>query len=407
MGGFRVNVGWALALWMALFVGGSAQADDWTVAFAASPAAYALGEPLQGVVRTAMAHPVTGTLRVAVTLATGGSAVRVRLSNEDGDRPLKIQAATVALAGDQLGSTSGAIMALTFHGKTSITIPTGAPALSDPVPLSTKSFDRLAISTYLPDGLAIVPFGGGGMSAAPGDQTGVATLQNARSVVGRPVVSAVAVATDRPFALVVAFGDSLTDGLRPKPGPHGYPEELARRFAAAPAAQRHAVVNAGIGGNRVLVTGWGDNALARLDRDVLRLPGVSHMILLEGINDIGMRGPAPWGSGAPVSADDLIAGYRQIIARAHGRGIKVIGGTLLPFKGARYFSAEGDEVRQAVNQWIRSSGEFDGVIDFEAAVRDPTDPAKYRADLDSGDHLHPNDAGYKAMGDAIDLSLFR
>lgn len=388
-------------------VGASAQADDWTVAFAASPADYKLDEPLQGVVRAAKAHPPTGTVRFALTLTTGGNAVRVRLSNEDGERPLRIEAASVALAGDQPGSASGAIKPLTFHGKTSITIPAGAPALSDPLPLATKAFDRLVVSTYLPEGLALVPLGGAGMSVAPGDQTGAATLENARNLVGRPLVSAVAVAADHPTPLVVAFGDSLTDGLRPKPGPHGYPEELARRFAVAPAAQRRSVVNAGIGGNRVLVTAWGDNALARLDRDVLRLPGVSHMILLEGINDIGMGGPPPLGSGQPVSADDLIAGYRQIIARAHARGIKVIGGTLLPFKGARYFTAGGDQVRLAVNRWIRTSGEFDGVIDFEAVVRDPADPLKYRAEFDSGDHLHPNDLGYKAIGDAIDLDLFR
>lgn len=404
---FRAGVCAALALALAPAVGAAAQGDNWTVAFAASPAAYTLGEPLQNIVRAAKSHPATGTVRFALTLTTGGGEVRVRLSNEDGDTPLRIEAATVALAGDQPGTAAGAITPLTFHGRTSITIPVGAPALSDPVRLSTKAFDQLVVSTYTPDGLALVPFGGGGMSVAPGDQTAAARLENARSVLGRPLVSAVAVAADRATPLVVAFGDSLTDGLRPKPGAHGYPEELARRFAAAPAAQRRSVVNAGIGGNRLLVTAWGDNALARLDRDVLRLPGVSHMILLEGINDIGMGGPAPPGTGAPVSADELIAGYRQIIARAHARGVKVIGATLLPFKGAGYYTAEGDEVRLAVNRWIRTSAEFDGVIDFEAVVRDPTDPLRYRADFDSGDHLHPNDRGYKAMGDAIDLGLFR
>jgi lysophospholipase L1-like esterase len=178
-------------------------------------------------------------------------------------------------------------------------------------------------------------------------------------------------------------------------------------LAGLPVAHRKSVINAGIAGNRILTSGWGDGALVRFDRDVLRIPNVSHVVLLEGINDIGFSGAGMFGSGSAVSPDDIIAGYRQIIARAHARGVKVVGGTLLPFKGAPYYTPDKEKVRAAVNHWIRTSGEFDGIFDFEEIMRDPMDPLKLRADLDSGDHLHPGDAGYKAMGNGVDIKLLR
>ena len=201
--------------------------------------------------------------------------------------------------------------------------------------------------------------------------------------------------------MVVALGNSITEGAQSTNNAfRGWPDRLAERLAAA--KSKWSVVNAGIGGNRLLRYGTGPNALARLDRDVFAVPGVKTIILLEGINDIG-RGF--FAAGEPVTAEALEAADKQIIARAHAHGIRVIGATLTPYRGAFYFMAEGETVREAVNQWIKTGGAFDGVIDFAAAVADPADPTTYRADYNLKDKLHPNDAGYQAMADAIDLSL--
>jgi lysophospholipase L1-like esterase len=205
-------------------------------------------------------------------------------------------------------------------------------------------------------------------------------------------------------SLIVAFGDSITDGARSTPDTnHSWPALLAARLAAQKATANIAVGNMGIGGNRVLRDVAGASALARFDRDVLSQPGVKWVMVLEGINDIGRGATTP---AEMVTADDLIAGYKQIIERAHTHGIKAIGCTLTPFEGANYSREEGEAVREALNTWIRTSGAYDAVVDFEAATRDPNNPKRFRADLDPGDHLHPNDAGYQAMADAVDLSLF-
>jgi lysophospholipase L1-like esterase len=235
----------------------------------------------------------------------------------------------------------------------------------------------------------------------PGDFTDrpftpASTTQN------RVFLSGVEVESTAPGPVIVAFGDSITDGYLSSVGANRrWPDRLAERLVEG--GRRAAVVNAGIGGNRVLSSGgiavFGESALSRLDRDVIAQAGATHMIMLEGINDIGVR-PSP-------AAEALIAGYRQVIARAHAHGLKVILGTVVPYKGAAYFRPDGEAVRLAVNAWIRTGGEADGVIDFDAAIRDPADPARMRAELQSGDWLHPNDAGYRAMADAIDLRLFR
>jgi lysophospholipase L1-like esterase len=381
----------------------------WTEAFEASPAAYDVGAAFQNLTgNTFRDHPVEGTVRYTLVVSAGGTAVRVRLSNEEGAQPLRIGAASVAVAGADPATTRGAVQRLTFGGAASITAPPGAAVLSDPVDLRTAPMDRLALSIYLQQPITLSPLGGGSLWVTAGDQTGAARLTDMHVVRGRPLVSGVIVANANSQPVVVAFGDSITDGIRDTENVlHGYPEQLARRFAELSARQRRSVVNAGIGGNRVLTTGWGNNALARLDRDALRIEGLTHIILLEGINDIGMSGTTPFGSSPVVSAQDLIAGYQQIIARAHARGVKVLGGTLTPFQGCFYFSADKEAVRQAVNQWIRNSGAFDGVIDFDAALRDPNNSLRLRAAFDSGDHLHPSEAGYRAMGDSIDLRIFR
>jgi lysophospholipase L1-like esterase len=224
----------------------------------------------------------------------------------------------------------------------------------------------------------------------------------ASTFTNRAFISGVEVEPAGPTKVIVTFGDSITDGTRStNDGNHRWPDVLAERLQASGG---YAVVNAAISGNRVLSHAnaiFGEPALSRLDRDVFSVPGVRYMTVLEGINDVGMGRPTP------PSAEQITAGYRQIISRAHARGIKVIGGTLLPYEGAAYYSEQGEAVRQAVNQWIRTSGAFDGVIDFDAVMKDPANPKKMKADLQSGDWLHPNDAGYKVMGEAVDLALFQ
>jgi lysophospholipase L1-like esterase len=209
-----------------------------------------------------------------------------------------------------------------------------------------------------------------------------------------------------PVGAVVAFGDSITDGARSTPDTNNrYPDQLARRLNAAGSPATLAVLNAGIGGNRVLSNGAyssGPNALARFEHNVLAQPGATHVIVLEGINDIGygMHEPDP-------SAKDLVAAHRQMIELAHAHGLKIFGATLTPFEGSPRYTPEGEAKRTALNEWIRTGKAYDGVVDFDAATRDPNHLLRFKSEFDSGDHLHPNDAGYIAMGNAIDLTLFR
>jgi len=217
------------------------------------------------------------------------------------------------------------------------------------------------------------------------------------------LLSRVEVAAAPRVGAIAAFGDSITDGTRSTPDTNNrWPDHLARRLGTG-----FAVMNVAIAGNRVLTEGnapggfggnAGVNALARFDRDVLALPGVTHVVVMEGINDIGA---------AQAAVEDLIAAHRQLVERAHARGLRIYGATLTPYEGAAYFTQEGEAKRKALNQWIRTSGMYDRVIDFEAVIRDPNAPTKMRPEFDSGDHLHPNDAGYTAMGESVDLSLFK
>lgn len=373
----------------------------WTESFQASPAVFF---PLYQAGEQEIAPVcVTGTLRFPVRIAVGGEAIRIRLSNEIGEQPLIIKAATVA-RGNGGEAATGTPAPLTFQGQQSIVVPPGAPVISDPLAFATDDLQHLLVSVVIEhertfDGLPNMSFW-----AAPGDQSLAPELQGARVVYGRPLVTGVEVATGSLTSVIVALGDSITDGARSRPDAPGWPEVLARRLVSLPPARRKSVVNAGIAGNRLLSGNWGHNALARLDRDVLRIANVSHVVVLEGINDIGMSGKTVFGEAPPVAAQELIAAYRQIIARCHARGIKVIGATLLPAAGSIYFSAEKEMVRQEANQWIRNSGEFDGIIDFEAVMQ--SESGQLRPEFDSGDYLHPNAAGYVAMGEAIDLAVF-
>ena len=386
-------------------------APAWEQTFEISPATYTMlmtlpkgmPEAYQAALRPVQLH---GTLRYRFAVSLGGTQVRVRLSNELGSTPLKIGGASIGLAGDGMAAVPGSLRQLTFGGKNDVVIPAGAPVLSDPVDLTVPAMGELVASAFVDGDYAGTPLSGTRIALLEGNAVADAAFAGAKQVFARPVVTGVLVATPKPHPVIVAFGDSITDGGRGSPAQaHGWADVLARRFAAA--RKPVAVVSAGIGGNRVLRDGWGPSALARADRDVFSVPGASHVLLLEGINDIGMAGQTMFGTEPPLDMAELIAGYGQIAARAHARGLKVYIGTLTPMRGAMYFSDDKERQRLAVNDWIRKSNVFDGVIDFEAALRDPAAPDRLDRRYDSGDHLHPSDAGYKAMGDAIDLASFR
>lgn len=273
--------------------------------------------------------------------------------------------------------------------------------------MSVASGSELLVSAALATPLLNDPLGGASFIAAKGDQSARETMDRPQAMSGRPLVTAVEVLAASPLCVIVAFGDSITDGNRSDPETlRGWPEQLARRLREA-GKSTYSVVNAGIGGNRLLARGWGDAGLARLDGDALRIEGLSHILLLEGLNDIGMSGAGPFGTARELEAAELIAGYRQVIARAHVRGAKVYIGTLTPAGGSSFYSSpHKDRVREQVNAWIRCSREADAVIDFDLMLRDSDSPGRLASPYDSGDHLHPSDAGYRAMGDGIDLALF-
>lgn len=343
------------------------------------------------------------TVRQIVRISSGGRRLRLRLSNESGADALTLGAVHVGKAGPDGQVLPGADRVVTFAGRSNVTIPASSPILSDAIDLPTQDLDRLAISIYVPGQVAprqprtLFDY----VAGTPGDHTAAAQLPQPKLMRIPAYVTLVEAQPDAPTSVVVALGDSITEGATSTNNAfRSWPDRLAERIAPS----HWAVVNAGISGNRLLRYGAGPTALARLDRDVLSVPGVKTIILLEGINDIG-RGFAPQGAREPVTLEALEAADQQIIARAHEHGIRVIGATLTPYQGATYASPEGEQVRQGLNQWIKTSGAFDGVIDFAATVADPKDPLTIAAPYNIRDHLHPNDAGYKAMGDAIDLKL--
>ena len=351
------------------------------------------------------------TIRMIVHTSVGAHRARVRLSNEYGKDVLVIGAAHIALRAQEGAIVPASDHALTFSGKPSFTIPAGAEVISDPVDMDVPELGDLAISVFVPGKIDAPTQHGTGLHptylAGPGDFTGKAEITEVSKQESWFFLSGVDVTASKDAGVVVAFGDSITDGARSTVDANAaWPSELARRILAAHGGKHElAVVDAGISGNRVLHDLIGDNALRRFDRDVIAQPGVKYVIVLEGINDIGFPN-SPFGGGQEVTAGEIIGGLYQLVERAHVHGIAIFGGTLTPFEGASYASADGEAKRVAVNNWIRTGGAFDGVVDFEAAVRDPQQPTNLLAAYDSGDHLHPNDAGYKAMGDAVDLALF-
>jgi lysophospholipase L1-like esterase len=361
------------------------------------------------------------TLRQVVHVSLGGSRVRVVLSNAFGTAPLAIGGASIALRQKDAAIASDSTRALSFSGAPATTIAAGATAVSDPVSLTVPALADLAIDVYLPGDTAASTSPLTTHTAAlqtsyvstTGNHAGAATFPVSATTQSWFFLSAVDVSAPATAGAVVALGDSITDGTLSTPDTNNrWPDHLARRLAMSGGRARPmGVLNQGIAGNRVLTDFVGPSALARFDRDVLAQSGVTHVVLLEGLNDFGLGGA----NGQPLpSAADLIAGYKQIVARAHTHGIKVIAGTMLPFEGANlgaiapdYYSPEKNARRQAVNEFIRGGAGADGVVDFEAAVRDPAHPLQLLARFKGTDNLHLTDAGYQAMAGAVNLALLR
>jgi len=348
------------------------------------------------------------TVRMIVRTSIGGRRVRVQFSNAYGTAMLALGSAHVALRDKDSAIVAGSDRALMFNGKASASIPPGAFLVSDPVDLDVPKLADLAITVFVPADSGTLTMHATGLHTTyitkTGDFTSAPSLTDTTMSQSWYWIAGVEVMAPPEAATIVTFGDSITDGATSTVDTNSsWPSFLAQRLQANPATANLAVVNHGISGNRLLRDGAGVNALARFDRDVLGQAGVKWMTILEGINDIGvgMRTPAE-----AVSTDDIIGAYRQMIERAHEHGIKVIGCTLTPYQGAAYYSDAGETVREAVNQWIRTSGAFDAVVDFDMVTRDPANPKQIRMDMNIRDHLHPNDAGYKAMAEAFDLAVF-
>ncbi|MET8144404.1 SGNH/GDSL hydrolase family protein [Sphaerisporangium sp. NPDC005288] len=345
------------------------------------------------------------TLRQILHLDGGGEALRVLLTNRFGDRPLVVAAARVALrkSGDEI--LPGTDAPLTFGGAAEVTLAPGAEVASDAVPLAVGAGTDLAVSLYLPEETGPATYSHSPLETgyvAEGDAVSASSLPAAEEVDSRFFITGVDVLAPEGTAVAVAFGDSWFEGAGTTHGANRrFPNLLNARL------ERGWVVNQGLGGNRLLTDEVGLHGLARFDRDVLSVPGATHVLLHFGLNDIGL---ASANGDRPPSADDLTAGFAELARRARDAGLTVIGGTMGPYLGTIYpgvDTPEGQVVRRAVNDWIRTSGVFDAVVDYAHAVADPGQPDAIRPDLDSGDHLHPNDAGAQAMADAVDLAFLR
>jgi lysophospholipase L1-like esterase len=388
----------------------------------APPAPNAAPVPGQAPLPTPQAQPAVPapfiqfnnqTLRQIVHTSIGGTRTRVVLSNSFGTAALTIGAAHIALRDRDAAIVAQSDRALNFGGRPTVTIPPGAVIYSDALDMNVPAMGDVAIDLYLPgDTNTPSPLTMHNASfqtnyiSETGNHAGVAALPVTAKVQSWFLLSRLEVMAPESVGAVVTFGDSITDGTRSTPDTNSrWPNLLAKRLLEQPSGPKLGVLDAGIAGNRVLSNaafGVGVNALARFEADALSQPGVTHIIVLEAINDIGQARQSP-----TPTAEDLIVGHKQLIERAHAKGLKIYGATLTPFEAAAYFTKEGEAKRSAVNEWIRTSKAYDGVVDFDMATRDPANPTRFLAQFDSGDHLHPNDAGYQAMANAVDLALFK
>jgi lysophospholipase L1-like esterase len=354
------------------------------------------------------------TLRMIPRVSIGGGRLRVRISNAYGVRPLSIGTACLGLRRTGPAVVPGSSRRLTFGGDASATIAAGALVVSDPVELEFAPLSDLAVSVYLPQDLP-ASFGITGRYARqtnyvspPGDFAAEAVMPVGRVTDDWYFVCGIDVVAPPEAGAIVAVGDSLTDAnISTHDGHHSWPAQLARRLTARSGGRPMAVMNQGLGGNRILHDIRGDSGLRRFDRDVLAQPGITHTVIMLGTNDLRNRPGKPE---EEVTAPQMIAGLKQFAVRGQARGIKVIGGTLTPFENETFlpgaWNPRREAVRQAVNEWLRQTDVFDAVVDFDRALRDPAHPTQMLPIYDCGDHLHPSDLGYRTMGDAIDLSLF-
>lgn len=409
----RISVLALFGLMVALWFGSIASAQEaqnlnWVTTWSMSPSTLPPSLLPEDAITDAFDNQ---TLRLIAHVSAGGEMVRIRLSNTHGDKRLNIGAATIALQTSDAQIDPSTLTPLTFGGSKTITIARGGLVFSDPVPFDLPDLSNVSVSLFLPEasGLATSHLASMQISyLADGDFSDALTLPEAQELTAWSYLSAIDVGRDDEISAIVTLGDSITDGVGSSTSSNNrWPNYLARRLQQSKGSLDFAVVNAGLSGNRVLHESsprFGENLQVRFERDVLALSGVSHIVLLEGINDLGMSE-----LGLPeqeVSADEVIAGYRQIIARAHAKGIKVIGATLTPFEGAVYYTEEGEQKRQRINAWLRGENEFDGIIDFDIPVQDKEHSARLIPEF-TADNLHPNDAGYAAMAAVIDLDLFR
>jgi len=400
----------------ALALAASPAQAKWVASWTASPHA-----PLGTTGPFAAGSYENVTISQTLRLTEGGTRLRVKFSNRYGPAPLEIGAARIVAIDANNQEVAGTSRMLTFGGDTGAVIPRGAPFVSDPVDVTLPDLQRVKVEIFLPtatgpctchltgvDELAVSP---------PGNFVGK-PFEPVDKKQFRAFLSGVDVDSPDALGTIVAYGDSITDGVGATAGGNNrWPDILANRLQDA--GKEWAVANAAISGNRVLSPGMGESALSRFDEDVLSLPNVKYMIVFEGVNDLGNRfGPqrTPPGGGGPggltldqpqITVEQMIAGYKQLISRAHAAGIKVIGSPIGPYMGAGYWSEEGEAARQRINDWIVNGGAFDGVVRLDTAFADPAEPRQMREGYHFGDHLHGSPAGLKAVGDSIDLGLFR
>lgn len=406
---------WLLGIWSILFVltvGSSAQdtQDLWNGSWASSQQRVELlGQPEADDFANA-------TVRQFVHLSVGGHTLRIHLSNVFGGTPLHIETVHIAKAVStpQCKIDAATDRELTFSGQASVDIPPGAEYISDPVEFDAAPLSELGITLFL-EGPPMHQTGHPGSRttscAAPGNRVSDPELPGAKKFERWFYISAVDVLSPPGAGSVVVLGDSITDGhATTTDGNDRWTDVLAERLQASPSSRNLGVLNQGIGGNHLLIDGIGPNAVSRADRDVLAQTGVRYLIILEGINDLG--GLTRTGPVSPLEhhtlVQHMIQAYQQIITQAHAHGIRVFGATVMPDGGSGYYhpDASSEEDRQAVNAWIRAAGHFDAVIDLDKVTADPNHPERLAPAFDSGDHLHPGPVGYKAMGDAVPLTLF-